>query len=333
MPAKRWLAWLAATGLVAFGLLLAVVAWYQFQLRPVDRKSQSVQTYVLVAGTKVDKIAEQLAAKHLIRNQQAFVLYVTTTGRRTRLQAGSYELSPADSSQQIAEIIVGGRVAANKFVVPEGVTNAKLQRLAVERGISPTEFAAALGDSYPNRFLAGRPPAASLEGYLFPDSYAVSKPVQSHELVQSMLNNFGQQLAGTDIEARYASEALTLHQGVTLASIVEKEVSSDADRAMVAQVFLNRLQAGQALQSDVTVAYAAAQLDTEFNLSLNSPYNTYRVKGLPPGPICNPSLSAMRAVAHPTPNNYLYFLADKQGKTHFAVTLAEHEQNVRKYLR
>ncbi len=325
--------WLGSFLLIVVSIIVLLMLWYQLQLRPVNAKSRQSVSYTLVAGTKVDRIAEQLYAKKLIRSQQAFVLFVSTTGRRSRLQAGSYELSPANSSQEIAEIIVGGKVAANRLVVPEGITLAKFKRVAEEYGVGQTDLVEALNTSYSNSFLASRPAGLTLEGYLFPDSYELTKPVQAKSLVQAMLDNFGRKLSASDIEKRYSQQGLTLHQGLTLASIVEKEVSNDTDRAMVAQVFLNRLKIGQALQSDVTVDYASSLAGVKFNLSIESPYNTYRTKGLPPSPICSPSLSSMQAVARPRPNDYLYFLADKQGKTHFAKTLTEHEQNVQKYLR
>lgn len=313
--------------------ILGVVIWFTLALRPVDHDSTKTITYTLVAGTGVTDIGDQLETKGLIRSSTAFVGYVNLKGLHSKLQAGTYDLSPSDSSQDIAEIVAGGHVAANKFLVPEGITIAKLKLLADERGIPTADFNDALSASYPNDFLTARPPGSSLEGYLFPDSYELIKPIRAKALVQSMLDNFAKKVSSTDIAQSYASMGLSLHQGVTLASIVEKEVPGDADRAMVAQVFINRLKAGQPLQSDVTVIYASALAGTDFNLSVDSKYNTYRYKGLPPGPIASPSLSAMKAVAHPTPNDYLYFLADKQGKTHFAKTLAEHEANVQKYLR
>ncbi len=146
-----------------------------------------------------------------------------------------------------------------------------------------------------------------------------------------MLDNFAKKVAATDAAKQYAATGLTLHQGVTLASIVEKEVSTAEDRAMVAQVYINRLKIGMPLQADPTVAYVAEATGKDFDVKINSPYNTYVAKGLPPGPICNPSLSAIMAMAHPKANDYIYFLADKQGKTHFAKTFAEHEANRAKY--
>jgi UPF0755 protein len=147
-----------------------------------------------------------------------------------------------------------------------------------------------------------------------------------------MLDTFSKQVDASNIPSGFAAEGLSLHQGVTLASIVETEVSNPPDQAMVAQVFLNRIKAGMPLQSDVTVDYASQLTGLPFSVTLNSPYNTYLNKGLPPGPICSPGLSAMGAVAHPTPNNYLYFVADKNGTTHYATTFAQQEQNIQLYL-
>jgi UPF0755 protein len=146
-----------------------------------------------------------------------------------------------------------------------------------------------------------------------------------------MLDNFGKRV-GPEYTQAFAAEGLTLHQGLTLASVIEKEVHSPADRPIVAQVFLKRFKTGMPLGSDVTTQYAADQLHVPFDTNLDSHYNTRRYPGLPPGPICSPGLGALDAAARPATTDYLYFLSDKNGKTYFAKTYAEHQQNIVKYL-
>ncbi len=170
-----------------------------------------------------------------------------------------------------------------------------------------------------------------MEGYLYPDSYDLPLNPDAKQLVGQMVDNFDKKVT-PQLRTVYAAEGLTLHQAVTLASIVEKEVPSTSDRQIVAGIFLKRLQLGMPLESDVTVHYAADQLGVDFSTNLDSPYNTYKHAGLPPAPICNPGIGALTAVATPTSSDYLYFLAGSDGNTHFAKTFAEHQQNIQKYL-
>lgn len=314
--------------------LFAFAIWFIIEIQPADRNSDQVISYQLPAGTAVDEIAQQMQDKDIIKNHVAFVIYTTLTGQRRKLQAGLYDLSPNLSTAEIASKISGGQVAQNTLVVPEGATVAQITELAADKGIPAKEFGAALNETYSNDFLAGRPSGdTSLEGYLFPDSYQVSKPPRPHALIQTMLNTFAEKVGAAKLPEAYAAEGISLHQGVTLASIVEKEVSNPDDQAMVAQVFINRIKAGMPLGSDVTILYAAKMTNQPFSVQLDSPYNTYLYKGLPPGPICNPGLSALQAVARPKANDYLYFLAGKDGKTYYAKTFPEHEANIKAHLK
>lgn len=332
MPDSKWRWPLLAIGVIAL-VVVAVLGWYWWALQPANRHASTNVSYTLVSGTKVTDVATQLQHKGIIRNATVFTWYVTVADLRRKLEAGDYSLSPAQSTPSIAQTIAGGKVAQHNLVVPEGATVTQVRTAAAKQGITTIAFNTALGEAYTSPVLTGRPAGdISLEGYLFPDTYAVKQPPNAHTLIQTMLDTFTKQVNATDIPQGFAAQGLSLHQGVTLASIVEKEVPGEQDRAMVAQVFLNRIKAGLPLQSDVTVNYATLLTGQPFSTSLNSPYNTYLYKGLPPGPICNPGLSAMRAVAHPQPNNYLYFVAGKDGTTHYATTFEQHQQNVKMYL-
>lgn len=318
----------ASAGVLAAAFLI----WLFAALRPADPDSSEVSTYTLRSGVGSSELAEDLSDKGLIRSASAFNAYITLTGMRGQLQAGSYDLSPADSARDIANKIAAGHVAANRLVVPEGTTINKLKEIAEQRGVKPEELDEALKAEYPHDFVKARPKGVSLEGYLFPDSYDLVRPVRAKALVQQMLDNFAKKVSGTDYAQKFAAQGMNLHQGITLASIVEREVKSDEDRALVAQLYINRLKAGMPLQADPTTQYAAELMGKPFDLRLDSPYNTYAYRGLPPGPIANPGLSAMKAVAYPKANDYLYFLSGKDGKTHFAKTLQEHERNIKLYL-
>lgn len=332
MRDSKWRWPLVIVGVIALAVV-AVLGWYWWALQPANRHAATNVSYTLVSGTKVTDVATQLQHKGIIRNATAFTWYVTVADLRRKLEAGDYSLSPTQSTPSIAQTIAGGKVTQHNLVVPEGVTVTQVRAAAAKQGITAAAFNTALGETYTSPVLAGRPAGdISLEGYMFPDTYAIKQPPNAHALIQTMLDTFTKQVDATDIPQGFAAQGLSLHQGVTLASIVEKEVPGEQDRAMVAQVFLNRIKAGLPLQSDVTVNYATLLTGQPFSTSLNSPYNTYLYKGLPPGPICNPGLSAMRAVAHPQLNSYLYFVAGKDGVTHYATTFEQHQQNVKMYL-
>ena len=322
-------------GVVLIGVIVAwlvgVFAWYQYNLRPVSASTHG-QLVIVEQGNSIDVIASKLASAQLIRSATAFKLYVTIYGLRGRLQSGAFDLRPNQSSREIAKVITSGKTTSQKLVIPEGFTISAIKARAATFGITSEAFDAALQQDLTGTKAAQRPAGVSLEGYLYPDTYTVTPTTTAQQLVRAMVDNFDKKVTD-DIVAGFAAKGLTLHQGLSLASMVEREVSIPADRKLVAGVFLNRLRIGQRLESDVTVDYGRALLGKPFNTGLDSPYNTYRIAALPVGPICNPSLESMRAVIDPTPSEYFYFLAGKDGTTHYAVTVDQHNANVQKYLR
>ena len=318
-------------GLIILVLLLGgLYVSYRLGLRPVA-STGAAREFTVATGENAPTIAQHLVDAKLLRDRNAFVTYVNFHGLRPRLKVGLYSISPTLSGSQIANLLAGGRTLTKRFVVPEGYTLVQIEAEADGIGITKSQFKAALAAPYSQAFLAGKPANVSLEGYLFPDSYQITSSTTAGTLVDAMLANFGQRV-GPEYAQAFAAEGLTLHQGLTLASIVEREVNTPADRQVVAQIFLKRFKLGQALGSDVTAHYAANLLGVPFNTNLNSPYNTRRFVGLPPGPICSPGLSSLDAVAHPAGTDYLYFLSGKDGKTYFAKTYAEHQRNIDKYL-
>ena len=315
-------------------LLGALAVGYLSELRPVTAAAaapSAPRTFTISAGEGSAELAAALKDAGLIRSRLVFTVYVNLTGLRSKLQAGVYSLSASSSTPDIAKAIAGGQVASKKITVPEGYTITQITKLASDYGLDSADFTAAVRAAHSQSFLSGRPVGVNLEGYLFPDSYQVAPGTTAADLVNTMLDNFGRRVAPVYGSA-FAADGLTLHQGVTLASIIEKEVSTAADRPIVAQIFLKRLNEGVSLGSDVTVQYAADLLGRPFNINLDSPYNTRLHTGLPPGPICNPGVDSLDAVAHPANTDYLYFLAGKDGKTHFAKTYAEHQRNIQLYL-
>lgn len=318
-------------GLILAAWVLACFGWYQYNLRPVSASTHS-KLIIIERGTSVDSIAENLEQNELIRSSTAFKLYVTIHGLRGRLQSGAYDLRPDQSSRTIAKVITKGQTTSEKMTIPEGFTISAIRAKAATYGIKPEDFDAALQQDLTGTKAAQRPADTSLEGYLFPDTYVITPATTANALVRTMVEHFDAKVTD-ELVAGFAAQGLSLQQGLTLASIVEREVSNPADQKLVAGVFINRLKIGMKLQSDVTVDYGRALLGKPFNTALDSPYNTYMIPALPVGPICNPGLAAMRAVASPTPSKYYYFLAGKDGTTHYAETVDQHNVNVQKYLR
>ncbi len=325
---RSW--WWLVGGAVAASFLMVLYAGYRLQLRPVAGQGAS-QRFEINFGESVPTIGDHLQTAGLIRDHNAFVAYVNLHGLRRKIEAGIYSLAPTESTQTIAGLLSSGKTLTDRLVVPEGYTIAQIEQAAKAFGIKPADFDAALAAPHANLFLATHPAGVNYEGYLFPDSYQITPKTTAAQLVQTMLDTFGTQVDQSYLQA-FAAEGLTLHQGLTLASIIEKEVSTPADRPIVAQIFLSRLRQGIMLGSDVTAVYASKLAGVPFNVNLNSPYNTRVVRGLPPGPICNPGLAALNAAAHPASTNYLYFLAGKDGKIHYATTYAQHQANIQKYL-
>jgi UPF0755 protein len=263
-------------------------------------------------------------------------------GVEGKMVAGSYEFDRGMPTLQVIGRLRAGITMPLTVTVPEGLRSEEVALLMEREGIvSAEEFRAALAsEKYDFGFLAERPPGAGLEGYLFPATYGFSRGVTAEEMVRRMLAAFDEQVTP---ELRQAAQnaGLTLHEAVTLASIIEREAVKAEERPVIAGVFLNRLRLGMPLDADPTVQYALAndsanverfgfwkQGLTLEDLQVDSPYNTYVNGGLPPGPICNPGLASLEAVAHPAQTGYLYFVARDDGSHVFAETLEEHQRNV-----
>ena len=310
-------------------LLSGIYIGYRVGLEPVSNHGAS-QEFVVSAGDNAPTIARHLYAAGLIKSRTAFVTYINVHGLRGELKSGSYLLSPSMSGETIADDIAAGHTYSRRLLVPPGYRLSDIESSASELGISKTDFETALQAPHTQSFLATKPAGVDLEGYLYPDSYAIANDTTASKLVNEMLDNFGQHV-GVEYVQAFAGEGLSLHQGLTIASIVEREVSNPADRQVVAQVFLKRFKSGMPLGSEVTARYAADLLGVPFTVSVESPYNTLTHTGLPPGPICSPGLSSIDAVAHQANTEYTYFFTDKNGADHFENTYEEQQANIAKF--
>lgn len=318
-----------------FGLFLVLVVLYTgWQLvQPYGADRAGKQLITVREGESTTQISHELANQKLISNPWLMQIMLNLGPAQGHVKSGPYLIQPGTSLYQIATILNRGEIAVVKLTFPEGLTIKQLSaRWAAADLGSADDFVQATKQSYDFDFLSGTVPQGNLEGYLFPATYVVRRDSSAQSLVQQMLEAFGQQ-AWPILDAAPRPMNLSPNQTLTLASIVEKEANTSQDRKLVAGVFYNRLKAGMKLESDVTVNYATGKTTTSAaDTRVDSVYNTYLAKALPPAPIDNPSLDAIEAALHPTDSDYLFFIADQKGTVHFAKTIEEHNDNIKKYL-
>jgi UPF0755 protein len=299
--------------------------------------------YVIVnvaPGATLDQVAESLADKGLIRSGGWFKLYAKLTRQDRKLQAGSYRLSSGWSMGRILDQVVSGKVAVNRVTIPEGLTEAQVGKLLVSKGLvdSAAWQEATVSGSYHYAFLQGIPQGPKqLEGFLFPATYQFKVGLTAREIVDVMLQRFGQAYTPA-LQQRAQQMGMTTMQVVTLASIVEREAQLDRERPLVAAVFENRLKIGMTLGSNATIDYVLGTNKDPLSyedLRIESPYNTYLHYGLPPGPIACTGLASIKAVLNPVETEYLYFVSkgDGTGTHYFSKTLAEHEAACDRYMK
>lgn len=310
---------------IAVGGMFVANKWYQQQLLPVSTVVSPVSV-TIPEGSAASQIGDILHEKQLIRNSKVFELYVRNNNLRDSLQAGQYSLSPSQPLPEIAKTISSGKIQKNLFTILPAQRLDQIKASLLKAGYSESAVSIALDPAtYKNHpALVAKPSAASLEGYLYPESFLTTQSTTPTDIIKMSLDEMAKALTPEIID-QFQKQGLGIHQAVTLASIVEKEVPSTGDRKMVAGVFLNRLRAGIALGSDVTYHYAAILAGVAPSPDIDSPYNTRKNKGLPPGPISNISKNSLDAVANPTNSDYLFFVSGDDGKTYFSKTIAEHE--------
>ena len=317
-------------------LLLAGVVGVRreyFQNLHAVSSDTSTQYVSVASGSTVNQISQQLETAGVIRSAQAFEWYISSHGYRDKLQAGTYKLSKSETVQQIVYKLVNGRVAADLVTILPTKRIDEIRQAFISSGFNPAAVDAALKvDQYRASYpaLADNPTSSDLEGFLYPDSFQKTAATDPSKIIGASLDEMQKHLT-TDIRKGFAAQGLTVYQGVTLASIVEKEVSKQSDRNQVAQVFLKRLKTDMPLGSDVTARYGAIRAGNTPSLTYDSAYNTLLHKGLPPGPINNVSDSSLRAVAHPAGTDWLYFVAGDDGTTYFSNTLEEHKALTQRY--
>ena len=335
---NRILLW---AGVFILVLLLAVggfYLWIQNAVATPYGNAEYPVTFAVTAGSSPSQIAKLLADKGLISSEWVFLYEVRREEAGPKLQAGIFTFGePLSMPQVIKKLMTEGRLPPTKVLVPEGRTAREIgMLLSYLRGFDGEkyrELALNSKDSFQFKFsktIKGK----SLEGYLYPDTYLLDD-VSAEGLVRCQLKEF-EQIFTSKFEKRCKELGLSVHELVTLASIIERESGTTEEMKNVSSVFWNRLKAGWKLESCVTVGYVLEKpsvILTLKELAVDSPYNTYKYPGLPPGPVCNPGLSAIEAALWPAKTNYFFFVATGKGYNDFSETIAEHNQKVAKYLK
>lgn len=321
-----------ATTLLILTLLLSPLLYVGYWFYTPHNPNGQNEIVEIKKGGNINTISSLLKERGLINNSLYYRIIGRIVSFGLKPKAGEYLLSASMSPSVIMGKISNGKVYMHQVTIPEGFNIYEIASLLEGKQLANKErFLAAATDREFIKSLSFDIP--SLEGYLFPDTYLLSKGMTEREIAAKMVKTF-KELAYNEIAAKASAVGLTPHQVVNMASLVEKETSLKEEKNIVSSVFHNRLKKGMRLQCDPTVIYAIKNFDGNIrkkDLMIDSPYNTYRYAGLPIGPIANPGLDSIRGVLYPVQSNYLYFVATKQGGHYFSTNIKDHNRAVRKY--
>lgn len=311
--------------IVVILVILIGAFWWQDGISPVDKNDQSSVMFVIKRGESVQSIVNRLAAERLIRSRVVFFLLIKLQQADGNIQAGDFRLKRSMTAQEVLKELQHGAIDVWVTILEGWRVEEIAERLSKDLRISPQEFL-----------------AVAKEGYMFPDTYLLPKDASASAIVAILQKNFDRRVPES-LREKSSRIGLSFEEVVILASLVEREGRGKEDKRMIAGILLNRLREGMKLDVDATLQYIIGYDATERtwwkkgltndHKKIDSPYNTYMYKGLPPGPICNPGLSSIEAVLDPIPSDYFFYLHDKQGTPHYAKTLDEHERNIARYLR
>jgi UPF0755 protein len=291
---------------------------------------QKEEIFVVKKGAGLRSVAAELEKRKLIKSNDLFVLWALLKGGARHVRAGEYSLNQSMSPVKIFDILASGMVKTYPLTIPEGFNARQIAEILAEGGLADKDefLALAMDKSVATSYQID---GTSLEGYLFPDTYFLSKCMGARQIIDLMVSRFWHVFNEITVGRELP---MSIREVVTLASIVEKETGLAEERPLIASVFLNRLKKRMRLESDPTVIYGLADFDgnlTKTDLRTPGPYNTYRNRGLPPGPIANPGRESLKAVLEPAPTNHLYFVSKNDGSHHFSATLREHNRAVLRY--
>ena len=299
---------------------------YQSLLKPIDTNNDSPVVVTIDQGLNDSQIGELLQKRGLIKSSLAYQIFIRLGSKKGSVQAGSYTLSKSMDVRRIIDKLSSGEVTVELLTILPGKRIDELKQTFIDAGYTEDEVETALDPTQyaEHPALRDKEPTASLEGYLYPESFQRTASTPLSVIITASLDQMALQLDDT-LQKKLFEKGLSLREAIILASIVEKEVSNPTDKPTVAQVFLSRYSLGMLLGSDVTAYYGATISGLPRAVSTDTPYNTRLYAGLPPGPISNFSASSLDAIANPSNTDYLYFVAGDDGVTYFSHTLEEHE--------
>ncbi len=317
--------------------LLATAVFFSYRLfSPIDIKEGDVIVRVMPGNTK-HRIASELSKKGLLRGEIDFSILSFLSDRKN-IKEGTYYITRGMSEYDMYRSLLAGPAVREKTItIIEGWTVAKISEYFSKEGFGTAEdfLEETKKDwSASYSFLSRTPPLSSLEGFLFPDTYRVFEDSSSRDIITKMLSNFDKKFSD-QMKRDARVRGFTILEVTTLASIIEREVATSQDRALVSDIFSRRLKKNMALQADSTVNYATGKSAPQASLSdiaIDSAYNTYKYRGLPPGPIGNPGLTSLKAALYPNANPYLYFLTSPDGRVHYSETFEDHKKKKQRYL-
>ncbi|WP_303840725.1 endolytic transglycosylase MltG [Selenomonas ruminantium] len=329
-----WKHWTAIGTSFVVVIALAVVLAFNTTDEAAPRNLDPNQTIFLAVkkGMSASDITDELLKHGIITNKKAFWLQVKKSDAAGNFKTGTYAFKPNTPPEDIIAKLVAGETTQVKFTIPEGFGVKEIaKRLDDEGLVDEQEFLAKAKIFAPYSYIEqDKDIRYACEGFLFPDTYILHDEPSVDGILQMMAEDFDQRLT-PKMRKRAAELNLSIHDLITLASLVEKEAMYEEDRPIIAQVFFKRLKIGMPLQTDTTIQYLldAPKEDVSIkDTKIESPYNTYQIKGLPPGPIASPGMAAIEAVLYPADTDYLYFVADRQGHNHYSKSYAEHQQIV-----
>lgn len=332
--------WKLVLGAIAGLVVIALIAlfagykwWYQAGLKAVGSDLHQSVKFTVAEGASSGQVATSLYEEGLIRDESVFKLYYRLESSGEGIKAGLYSLSSSMSTPEIITKLEKGEVDSGEMQITflPGGTIFDAKDVLVKAGFSEAEAEAAINAEYTSPILASKPADVSIEGYIFGETYSFFLDATAEEVIARAIKQLEDYVIANDVEARFASQGLTLHEGLALASLVQTEVRSEDEMRQVASVFHNRLAIDMELGSDVTFRYAAKMLDQEVAIEIDSPYNTRTNKGLPPGPVAAPGVAAIEATLNPDDTEYLFFVSGDDGVTYFSKTNAEHERLTREH--
>jgi UPF0755 protein len=324
--------WIAAFTLAALTMMvIAGIDLARYPDRP-DAARPETQVVNVYPGESFRSVAARLEAAGLIRSPLRFRLYARLARLDKKVKTGEYEFSGMMTPGQILAALKEGKVRLHHLTIPEGFNLNQIAQAVAEAGYGEAASFLRLATD-PALAREVDPEAQTLEGYLFPDTYSLPKGLSQREIIAAMLQRFRSEIA-PQWRQRAAELGLSMHQVLTLASIIEKETGDPAERPLISSVFHNRLRKGMRLETDPTVIYGIDEFDgnlTRAHLRTPTPYNTYTFKGLPPGPIASPGRAAIEAALYPEDTDYLFFVSRKDRTHQFSTNLDDHQKAVRQY--